>query len=74
MEVTMEIKVKTEIGEMTAVIVSDILDNHQTAYTAWLKEYPGAVTQDETISGAINKLHTALEMLLEVEIQMLMED
>lgn len=60
----MELKLQTEIGEMTAIFVQDILS---TDYTAWFKEKPNVIAQGENISEAIESLHKILNMILVVE-------
>ena len=68
----MELKLKTDIGELTAVFVSDILD-HKTVWTAWIREYPGVITQSDNIQEALDKLPGILDLMLEVEIEQLMK-
>lgn len=70
----MELKIKTDVGELTAIVLSDMLDNCKTAYTAWIKEYPGVITQADTIQEALDKLPAILDLMFEVEINHLMND
>lgn len=67
----MELKLKTDVGELTAVFVSDMAGN-KVAYTGWIKEYPGVVTQTETIGEGMKQLPKILDMMFEVEIKHLM--
>ena len=69
----MELKLKTHVGELTAVFVSDMAGNN-IAYTGWIKEYPGVITQTDTISEGMKKLPKILDMMLDMEIKYLMND
>jgi len=71
----MELKIQTDVGELTAVLVSDIrISNHATVWTAWLKEYPAVVTQANSIQEVLDELPKILDLLFEVEIEHLMKD
>jgi predicted RNase H-like HicB family nuclease len=66
----MELKLKTDIGELTAVFVSDTIDNGgKTVWTAWIKEYAGVITQADSIQEAMDKLPEILDLILEVQIE-----
>lgn len=69
----MELKLKTDVGELTAVFVSDQMNN-KTVYTAWLEEYPGVVTQADSIQEAMDELPKILDMWIEVEIEHLLDE
>jgi len=70
----MELKIQTDIGELTAVLASGTIGNHKTVWTAWIKEYPGVITQQNSIQEALDKLPKILDLVLEVQIKMLMRD
>ena len=69
-----ELQLNTDVGELTAIFISDTIDNHKTVWTGWIKEYPGVITQAETIEEAMNQLPGILDMLLKVEMQMLINN
>lgn len=69
----MELKLKTDVGELTAVFVSDVAGD-KIMYTGWIKEYPGVITQSDTISEGMQQMPKILDMMLEIEIEYLMND
>lgn len=70
----MELKLKTDVGDLTAVLASDSLDDGKIVWVGWLKEYPGVIVQERSIEEALDKLPKILDMMLEVEIKMLMKE
>ena len=70
----MELKLKTEIGEVTAVFVSNPINAYKNVYTAWIIEKPGVIVQSDSIGEAIDDLHKSLSLMLEVENKMKDED
>lgn len=70
MEGDMELKLKTEIGDVTAVFVSSPVNAYKNAYTAWIIEKPGVIVQSDSVGEAIDDLHISLRMMLEVEKKM----
>jgi len=69
----MELKFKTDVGELTAVLLSDTIDGgSKTVWTAWIKEYAGVITQADSIQEALEELPRALDLMLEVQIDALM--
>ncbi len=60
----MELKLKTEIGELTGVFQQDILTS---GYTAWFKEKDNIIAQGDNLTEAIDNLHEILNVVLEFE-------
>lgn len=63
----MELKIQTEIGEMTGVFESTAINCYQEVWTAWFKEKESVVVQANSVNEAIDELHRSLEVLLEFE-------
>lgn len=63
----MELKIQTEIGEMTGVFECTQINCYQDRYTAWFKEKPSVIVEADNVPEAINELHISLEVLLEFE-------
>ena len=63
----MELKIKTVVGELTAVFESFPINCYQDIYTAWFKEKPRVVVQADSVNEAIDELHKSLEAWLRYE-------
>lgn len=71
---TMELKFKTDVGELTAVLLSDTIDGgSKTVWTAWIKEYAGVITQADTIQEALEELPRILDLFLRVQADQLVK-
>lgn len=66
-DIFMELKLQTQIGELTAVFVCEPANCWKDSYTAWFKEKPSVVTQADSVQEAIDNLHDGLKLILEVE-------
>ena len=66
-DIFMELKLQTQIGELTAVFVCEAENCYQNVYTAWFKEKAGVVVQSISVQKAIDDLHSSLKLMLEVE-------
>lgn len=67
MEPDIELKLKTEMGEVTACFVSSPISLMKNIYTGWIKEKPGVIVQADSIDEAIDELHISLKFMMEVE-------
>lgn len=63
----MELKIQTEIGQMTGVFESHPINCYQDYYVAWFKEKPSVIVQADTIEEAIEELNLSLHVILEFE-------
>jgi hypothetical protein len=63
----MELKIQTEIGELTGVFAQDPIDVLHCSYTAWFKEKPEVIVEANSINEAINELHISLKIILDYE-------
>jgi len=63
----MELKLKTEIGEMTGVFEATAINCYTDVYTAWFKEKPSIIVEANSVNEAIDELYISLKALLEFE-------
>lgn len=63
----MELKIQTEIGELTGVFAQDPIDIMHNTYTAWFKEKPGCIVEGNSVNQCIDELHLSLKVILEME-------
>jgi len=61
----MELKLKTKIGELTAIFESEPINCYQDVYVAWFKEQPSIIVQANSVNEAIDELYISLDVLLE---------
>ena len=60
-----ELKIQTEVGEMTAIFESYPLFAYQNYYVAWFKEMPEVIVQANNINDAIDELLISLVVLVD---------
>lgn len=63
----MELKIQTEIGQLTGVFESDPISCYQDIWTAWFKEKPSVIVEADSVNEAIEELLISLKVLLEYE-------
>ena len=64
METHSKQKVKTKIGELTAIFIQD---KETGGYTAYFAEKPPVIADADTIEEAIEQLKESLDLILEYE-------
>lgn len=64
---------KTDVGKLKAIFIAETISD-KVVWTAYIEEYPGVVTQVDSIQEGMDELPKLLDMFLEVEIQSMMDD
>lgn len=68
-----KLTLKTDVGKLTAIFIADTISD-KVVWTACIEEYPGVVTQADSIQEGMDKLPKILDMVLTAEIQMMMDN